>query len=527
MRYLKKSRQIEIALNAFFFITVILACSSTQTEKTEPDAYQPVANKPRMIIGEQWVTSTRHGIRSSKVISVKADGSFIIEVQNEDGSIIFHQYYDQNHLFIKEINTTTGAITKVPVPPAKTLNFPLFVGKKWQDEYQGPDLFHKIRTFRSSYRVERIEMVTTPVGTFKAFKIRKTTYLSGNPKAFVETYWYTPDLKIVCKSQFSEDIISPSGYPIHLELLSYSKAPGDPEEIQSTNAPDFSKNISVADRLSDQNTAIDNISAKNSASIVGARWAVLIGISQYKDTRIPPLRYASADARSLYDWIVSPQGGKYSPSMVRLLTDAEATGENIKKALFEWLAQAIEEDTVTIYFAGHGSPQSPDHLENLFLLPYDTQYESLRTTGFPMWDIETALKRFIKAKKVIVITDACHAGGVGDAFDVARRSGRGLTVVPMSSTLQALTRISEGVCIISASDDNQLSQESAQWGGGHGVFTFNLLEGLKGKADYNKDGIVTLGELIPFLSEHVRRETRNAQTPTVAGRFDPALSIGK
>ena len=65
------------------------------------------------------------------------------------------------------------------------------------------------------------------------------------------------------------------------------------------------------------------------------------------------------------------------------------------------------------------------------------------------------------------------------------------------------------------------------WGGGHGVFTYFLLKGLNGDADYNKDGRVTLGELIPYLSEQVRRETRNAQSPTIAGKFDPALSIGK
>lgn len=47
------------------------------------------------------------------------------------------------------------------------------------------------------------------------------------------------------------------------------------------------------------------------------------------------------------------------------------------------------------------------------------------------------------------------------------------------------------------------------------------------EADYNNDNKVTLGELIPYLSEQVRRETRNAQSPTVAGKFDPALSIGK
>ncbi len=85
----------------------------------------------------------------------------------------------------------------------------------------------------------------------------------------------------------------------------------------------------------------------------------------------------------------------------------------------------------------------------------------------------------------------------------------------------------DGIAVISASDDRQLSVESAKFGGGHGVFTHYLLEGLKGAADYNKDGTVTLGELIPYLSENVRRQTLNAQSPTVAGRFDPALSLGR
>jgi uncharacterized caspase-like protein len=146
-----------------------------------------------------------------------------------------------------------------------------------------------------------------------------------------------------------------------------------------------------------------------------------------------------------------------------------------------------------------------------------------------MWDIETALKRFIKAKKVIVVADACHAGGIGQSFDVATRDVRGVGGIanPISTGLQNLSKVGDGVCVISASGDKQLSKESKEWGGGHGVFTHFLLRGLKGEADYNEDERVTLGELIPFLSEQVRRETRNTQSPTVAGKFDPALGIGK
>jgi len=284
-------------------------------------------------------------------------------------------------------------------------------------------------------------------------------------------------------------------------------------------------NITETDKITthkDQNALFNS-----SVSVRSNLWAVIIGISDYKDTQIPSLRYANKDAKAFYNWVISPSGGKYAPSRVKLLLNREATTKNIKTALFEWLKQALEEDTITFFFAGHGSPESPDSSNNLYLLPYDTEYNSIATSAFPMWDIETALKRFIKAKKVVVIADACHSGGVGQSFDIARRSNRSIKVNPINSGLQNLSQIGDGVCVISASDDKQFSQEGKQWGGGHGVFTYYLLNGLKGEADYNKDSRVSLGELIPFLSQQVRRATRNAQSPTVAGKFDPALSIGR
>jgi len=260
---------------------------------------------------------------------------------------------------------------------------------------------------------------------------------------------------------------------------------------------------------------------------VGVQWALIIGVSKYRDSKVPGLRYASDDARAFYDWAVSLSGGRIPPSRIKLLLDENATGAAIKKGLFNWLSRALAEDVVTIYFAGHGSPQTPDQTDNLFLLPYDADYSNIATTGFPMWDIETALKRFIKSRKIIVIADACHTGGVGQAFDIARRSGRGIKVNPINSGLRSLSKVGDGVCVISASDDKQLSQEGQQWGSGHGVFTYFLLKGLKGDADYSKDGKVTLGELIPYVSEHVRRETKSNQSPTIAGKFDPALTIGQ
>jgi hypothetical protein len=41
------------------------------------------------------------------------------------------------------------------------------------------------------------------------------------------------------------------------------------------------------------------------------------------------------------------------------------------------------------------------------------------------------------------------------------------------------------------------------------------------------DYLVPFGEIVHYLSEQVRRATRNAQSPNFAGRFDPVLTVGK
>ena len=260
---------------------------------------------------------------------------------------------------------------------------------------------------------------------------------------------------------------------------------------------------------------------------IGQRWAVVIGVSEYEDSRIPGLRYAARDAQSVYDWLVSPNGGRFAPSRVKLLLDRNAVNENLKDALFSWLKQAIEEDLVVIYFAGHGSPESPDALHNLYLLPYNAKYSNIAVTGFPMWDIETALRRFIKAKRVVIIADACHSAGVGQAFDMATRTARGIQINPIHSGLQNLTDLGKGICVISASRDKELSREGQEWGGGHGVFSYYLLEGLKGAADFDSNGSVSIGELTVYVSQQVRRATLNAQNPIVSGSFDPSITISK
>ncbi|HEX2091080.1 MAG TPA: caspase family protein [Longimicrobiaceae bacterium] len=242
------------------------------------------------------------------------------------------------------------------------------------------------------------------------------------------------------------------------------------------------------------------------------RWAVVVGVSRYADPRIPPLRYADDDARAVYDFLRSPAGGSVPDDHVRLLLDEEATAAAVRDALFVFLQRAGPDDLVFIYVASHGLPD-PGRPANLYLLPYDTRADAVAATAFPMWDFKTAMHRQIASDRVVVIADACHSAGtlvdeganpIGGAFAELINSARRVTM--------------------SASAVGEFSHEGPQWGGGHGVFTHLLLEGLAGGADADGDGVVSFAEAADYVEERVPRATQGRQTPQRTGLGDVPLA---
>jgi uncharacterized caspase-like protein len=75
-----------------------------------------------------------------------------------------------------------------------------------------------------------------------------------------------------------------------------------------------------------------------------------------------------------------------------------------------------------------------------------------------------------------------------------------------------LIRTESGVVVMSASTGSELSVESDEWG--HGAFTKALLDGLKGPADFNNDGVITLTELNLSITYTVKEITGGKQHPT-------------
>jgi hypothetical protein len=248
---------------------------------------------------------------------------------------------------------------------------------------------------------------------------------------------------------------------------------------------------------------------------IDRRLAVVIGVGQYQSADIPDLEFARADAQAMYDFLKSDAAGPFDD--VLFLADEAATGAAMRQALFVFLQQASWNDLVVVYYAGHGAPD-PTRPDNLYLLPSDADLNALAATGFPMWDVKTALRRQIAAERVLVIADACHSAGTADG-DVVGGGDANAIAGGFSQLFTPSRRL-----MMTAADTNEFSLEDARWGG-HGVFTHFLLDGLKGKGDLDGDGIVTFTELFDYVAGSVRSATSGRQNPQRSGFGDIPLAV--
>lgn len=276
-------------------------------------------------------------------------------------------------------------------------------------------------------------------------------------------------------------------------------------------------------RISDQGAVA---AARRSAlDVEGKRFAVVIGISEYEDPEIPDLEFADDDAQAFYDFLRSDRAGLggIPEENIRLLLNDDGTYRNMRSALYTFLEQATDDDVVYIYIAAHGAP-NPNRPDDLFILPHDAEAVNIAGTGFPMTDVNESIRK-LYARHTVLLTDACHSGGIGMGGYATRSTPGDLNAINRAF-LQDLQATQSGLAILTASEARQLSREGTQWGGGHGVFTWYLLQGLNGAADADGDQIVRLGELLEFVRDGVKRETSNAQIPAFGSNaFDRYMPV--
>jgi hypothetical protein len=262
-----------------------------------------------------------------------------------------------------------------------------------------------------------------------------------------------------------------------------------------------------------------------SSKFSGRKFAVVIGFSRYKfhDGGLNDLQYADADARAVRDFLRQSEGGAFAADDILYLENEQATTDGVRAALRNFLRRAGSGDLVLLYIASHGAPD-PYASQKLYFLLYDTKVADMSGTALPMSELKDFLDQNVKAQRVVVFIDSCHSAGLSGAKLVTRR---GLEQTENNVfNLYAERLFSEsGKAVLTSSDVNEISQESSIWGGGHGIFTWSLLEGLRGEADANGDHLVTAGELFDFVRDRVRVETNFTQNPRVLPGLNNDLAL--
>ncbi len=215
-----------------------------------------------------------------------------------------------------------------------------------------------------------------------------------------------------------------------------------------------------------------------------------IGINRYENESLN-LTYAKPDAQAFSDFINSGGRKLFKEIHSYKLLDREATKSNIMTTLDE-ISKVMKKEDVFIYFyAGHGS-----------MVDDGFYFITSEVTGLYQEDkLKNALYvkelqdkfRLLPALKQVVFIDACQSGSSVEAL--AMRGGA------EEKALAQLSR-SSGIHVMASSESQQQSAEIKSLS--HGVFTYVLLEALKGKADgAPMDSKITVYEIKSYIDDQV------------------------
>jgi uncharacterized caspase-like protein len=281
-------------------------------------------------------------------------------------------------------------------------------------------------------------------------------------------------------------------------------------------------------------TAIDNDNLVGTKQITVVRtsqnpeiWLVCIGINKYLNGKIQELKYAVDDAKAVAEYFINALN--ITPDHAFILLEKDAYLKNLKTVLgTELKKRAKLEDMVIIYFAGHGfreeDPNNPDGdgFEK-YLLPFDVDPKDLFSTAFPIRELQTIFDRIL-AQKLVFLADSCFSGAT-NVGNIRTLSLLGFRTGDISDKF--LDRISKGKgrVILTAAMSHEGSREIVDLK--HGVFTYYLLRGLKGEADFDKDGLITIDEISQYVQDKVSKATEEEQHPVRKGDTAGVFVLGR
>ncbi|OAM91563.1 caspase family protein [Termitidicoccus mucosus] len=234
--------------------------------------------------------------------------------------------------------------------------------------------------------------------------------------------------------------------------------------------------------------------------------ALVIAIAAYP--KVPPLPAAVVhDAREIAAVLTSPAHCGYLPQNVTQLLDGQATLDAVRRELATLATHTHPQDTVVIFFSGHGARLGVAPAEESALVPFDCTPLDLTATTLSEVEFSAALAA-IPAQRLVVLIDACHSAGAG-RFKAAAE----VPDMDLGFTEKSLVRlaIGRGRVLIASS---RASETSLVLGGAkNSLFTEHLVAALRGGAHTQGDGLIRIFDIFNYVAEKVRGAAPGLQHP--------------
>jgi metacaspase-1 len=231
--------------------------------------------------------------------------------------------------------------------------------------------------------------------------------------------------------------------------------------------------------------------------------ALIIGVGGYNNPPFTNLPATVRDAEALAKVITDPYRCGYSENNVVLLTEDRAIASNIRNELRQLAIACVPDATALIFFSGHGIRISEKGDWQIYLCPKDCDVDNFPETAILGEELSNLLSA-ISAQKMLVILDACHAGGAAEL-----KSLSGFLQIKAGVSDSYLEKLSEGRgrVVIASSKQDQVSRVRPQ--GDLSLFTYHLIQALIGGAAMRDDGFIHVLDVFHYVNEKVTFDQPN------------------
>lgn len=227
---------IKIIAVLHLLVFFVSSCAVEQA-RLEPKQGEERADAPSYNQGSAWqYRLKRQTLVSSSTDEIGKGGEFLIEPFGN--SVRIFRLETNGRIPVRRIDDLSMMLPTAAVlqSPMKVFDFPLFVGKSWTNWF-----FAERRWLRAKNEVAAIETVTTPAGSFRAFRIDRlidVLYSSGNIWFSRWTIYYSPETRSVVKLSYTgETKLDGLETAIEIELLKYSAiGSGDKQQAAPPSA---------------------------------------------------------------------------------------------------------------------------------------------------------------------------------------------------------------------------------------------------------------------------------------------------